>query len=346
VIVTNSTMFRGNPYHRLIYSALDQQYVAEKGTVESALAHLRGGRSRLLHIHWEENQLRKCASEAEADFISERFVEAIREFSEKQGKIVWTLHNLSAHENEFEAQLSEIRSALAHYSDCALAHNLAACDFLQNEAHVPASKIVHLEHPTYEGFYPPLKEAWRPVSGEFLLFGLLRAYKGIDFLMESTARPASISKNLNIKIRGDVLKGDPFAEQVEQYGQCKTVDLKVGRVADAEVPFLLQTANAILLPYSRFLTSGVALLAITYGIPLIAPNTSQMRELLPNICHALLFESGDKKSLQNAMAIAADQDEEALMEMHDAILQRAADLHPHRISRRLGNLYDELISPN
>ena len=347
MIVTNATMFSGNPYHGLIYSALEGQYVAEKGTAESALTYLRQKTSRLMHIHWEENQLRKCASEAEADLISERFVEAIREYSEKGGKILWTLHNLSAHENEFQQQLTNIRQALGRYSNCALAHNLAACEMLQQDIGCPPSRIVHLEHPAYTGFYPAMEGSWRPVRGQFLLFGLLRAYKGIEFLMEATARsPAAISPDFTLRIRGNVLPNDPFSANVERFGKRKTVDLEIGRVADEDVAPLFQTANAVVMPYSRFLTSGVALLAVTYGVPLVAPNTPQMRELLPSVCHVLLFEPGDTKSLRDALKRAASLSDDELREMHEAIRQRADDLHPQKVSQRLGRLYDELIGRN
>lgn len=343
MIVTNATMFVGNPYHDLIYSALQGRYEAVKGTADDAIARLRRNESRMLHVHWEENPLRKCESAVEARLVQQRISASLREFSGKGGKIVWTVHNRLPHELEFTEELMGLRQSLAQHADRIIVHNTAAIEALQAQVDVPFSKFYLLPHPSYADIYPPAT-AVRRRRGDILFFGLLRAYKGLENVIEAIEKPSQIKRGFALRVRGDVLPNDPYAEQVEVYGRLPGVDLKIGRVENEDVEALFRTVSAVVLPYERFLTSGVAMLALTFGTPVIAPDTPQMRELLPMENLPLLYEKGSRQGLRDAITLATTMPKAELEAIIAANLARADEVHPQKVSTELGDLYDHLLS--
>lgn len=344
MIVTNATMFVGNPYHKLIYASLDGKYEARKGSIDDAVQSLRRKESRLLHVHWEENPLRKCVSSAEARLVRQRMSASLREFKKGGGKIVWTLHNRLPHELEFTEELLELRQALAEHADRIVVHNTEAIAALSDQVNVPFSKFYLLPHPSYSGIYPLAPASARRRRGDILFFGLLREYKGLDSVIEAIESSAEIKKGFMLRVRGDVLPNDPYAEKVESFGKLTGVDLKIGRVENEDVHKLFATCSAVVLPYERFLTSGVALLALTFGTPIIAPRTPQMLELLPEENFQLLYEAGSREGLREALKLATNMPHAELDQIVQANLAKAEEMHPDIVSAELGGLYDQLLA--
>lgn len=345
MIVTNATMFQGNPYHGLIYSALEGQFEAIKGTFDDAVGRARRNESKIMHVHWEENPLRKCSSVTEARLVTQRLRASLEEFKRHGGKLVWTLHNRLPHELEFTDELMELRQALAEQSDRVLVHSTAALAALREQADVAMSRYMLFPHPSYAGAYPRTEMEDNVNRGrhEFLFFGLLREYKGLDFLAEAVDPVDTISPDLQIHVRGDVLPNDPYADRVKEIGHRRGFDLQIGRVPDEAVGWMFSSVRAALIPYTRFLTSGVAMLALTYGTPIVAPDTPQMRELLPPENHPLLYPSGEVEALREVLRKVVSMDEAGLQAIIAANIKRAETFHPRRVSTNLGALYASLL---
>lgn len=344
MIVTNATMFHGNPYHDLIYSALGGAFEAVKGTFDDAVGRARRKESKLMHVHWEENPLRKCSSVTEARLVTQRLCASLGEFKSHGGKLVWTLHNRLPHELEFTEELMELRATLGKHADRVLVHSTAALAALREQVDVDMSKYMLFPHPSYAGVYPRSQAHGQALRGrnELLFFGLLREYKGLDFLAEAISPIETISPDLQIHVRGDVLPNDPYSETVRAIGELPGIDLQIGRVPDEAIEWMFSSVRAVVMPYTRFLTSGVAMLALTYGTPIIAPDTPQMRELLPPENHPLLYESGDVESLRNALRLIVSMDEISLQKITTANALRAETYDPRRVSADLGRLYNTL----
>lgn len=345
MIVTNATMFNGNPYQDLLYSALEGRYEAVKGTFDDAVDRLRQKESKLLHVHWEENPLRKCTSTAEARLVTNRLSASLHEFKKLGGKLIWTLHNRLPHELEYTDELMELRRNLAECSDRVLVHSTTALAALREQVDVGLSKYMLFPHPTYAGIYPQRTDpsTLGRNRNALLFFGLLREYKGLDLLVEALTPLRQSGSRLTVQVRGNVLPNDPYADTVRGYGNDPGIDLDIGRVPDEVVSPLFESAGAVVMPYTRFLTSGVAMLALTFGCPIIAPDSPQMRELLPAENHSLLFALGDVQSLRDALRVFEQMDGTELEAIHSANLIRAKDHHPRLVSEGLGRLYDALL---
>jgi hypothetical protein len=87
-------------------------------------------------------------------------------------------------------------------------------------------------------------------------------------------------------------------------------------VPEAHFDELVRTSHVVLIPYSRFFQSGVAIRALEWGVPVVGPYASSLRIALGDDCRWLV-KDGDWTS---AVAAAVEEDSEL-------VLARAQDLY-------------------
>ncbi len=345
--VTNFTFYSENPYSRLMYSALQGRYDPERGTVDDALALLAAGESNLLHVNWEEHAVRGSASEVEAELLVDHFLLRLRQFRSQGGRVLWTVHNEMPHELEHVSAFLRLRRELAGLVDRIIVHSTHAAAVLRHQVpRLDASLLFYLPHPSFLGCY----EAEPPVDWEVpnprtvIAFGKVRSYKGYGMLLKAIAD--ADSSDLRIRVVGQPVLGDPFANSlIAEFGSNPRIELDFRRVPDEEVAGLLRRHACLVLPYERFLTSGVALLGMTFGVPIVAPDTPQLREVLPRAGHELLFDRLAPPDLLRALERAVSLSEPEQREVRAAYLDRARYLEPAAISKRLGELLDTIQVP-
>jgi hypothetical protein len=85
------------------------------------------------------------------------------------------------------------------------------------------------------------------------------------------------------------------------------------------------------------------MLGLSLGLPTVAPDAPQMRELLPGVAHDLLYTRDEPGSLLRAVERAVGLAGGAREGMRAALLRRARHLRPERVSQVLGGLYDSLL---
>ena len=139
----------------------------------------------------------------------------------------------------------------------------------------------------------------------FLFFGVLRRDKGIESLLEA----ASLLKRLQ-EFRL-VLAGWPMeytAEQivglVDRWGLRDRAILRLGYVADADVPAYFAAADVLVLPYAKMYTGGSGPItkgACTYRRPVIATRVSGMGDLVAHHGIGLVAEPDNPRSLAEKM---------------------------------------------
>src|SRR5690606_28321688 len=100
-----------------------------------------------------------------------------------------------------------------------------------------------------------------------------------------------------------------------------------GYVEDEDVARLFAAADYALFPYRRISTSGALLLALTYGVPVIAPRIPALVGLLQDGREGLVFDPGDPAALAAAFRQAALLPEPRRQAMGRAALAQAL-AHP------------------
>lgn len=124
-----------------------------------------------------------------------------------------------------------------------------------------------------------------PGTGTLLLFGTLRSNKGVLEAIDGVARARSAGgRPLRLLIRGGGHRDESaylanVREAAERAGDA--VDLRIGFVSEKDLPGLIASCDALLLPYRDFHSqSGVAMLAAGHCRPIIASSAGGLASLI------------------------------------------------------------------
>lgn len=139
---------------------------------------------------------------------------------------------------------------------------------------------------------------------QFLFFGRIDPYKGVDILTEAFL---SLGKYSDIKL---IIAGSGDISKIsETIGKMKNVEIVNRYIHDYEVDELFRRENVVLvLPYKDATQSGVATVAFEYGVPVIASNTGGLKEQLFDGKVGLLVKAGDTDDLATAMQRFLNED--------------------------------------
>lgn len=137
---------------------------------------------------------------------------------------------------------------------------------------------------------------------DFLFFGRIRAYKGLDLLRDAFTllRRTHPAATLRVVGEGDIARAAPGLEALPG------VTLEPRWVADAEIPPLVATARALVLPYREASQSGVLPIALACGVPVVATPVGGLAEQVTDDDTGLLAEATTPEALAAAMARMLD----------------------------------------
>jgi glycosyltransferase involved in cell wall biosynthesis len=144
--------------------------------------------------------------------------------------------------------------------------------------------VVKLWHPVigFGGQVAVRKPSARP---RLLYFGRLLPYKGLDLLAGALERLGG-ARGFDIRICGD----GPDSRALERLKMLPGVGVEQRWFADAELPGLLDWADALVLPYREASQSGVAALGIAAGRHVLATKVGGLPEQLAGVAQAVLCE--------------------------------------------------------
>ena len=339
VDVVNFIVSQRNPYNELLYGGADRRYRMRPGTIDDALAGMESGGSSLFHLHWEERLLVEHRERDVAAAVMAAFEQRLDTFLARGGRLVWTIHNALPHEPSHLDLFLTLRRRLAERAALILVHHEAAAETLAGQCAVDRSKLQLLPHPAYFGAYESEAETrvrepdWQ--SRRLMTFGMLRPYKGFDLLAEA----AALAPDIGLDVIGE--PGPRFAAEVAPVlARTPSIAVSPNRVEDADLPALMRRVRGLVLPYRALLGSGVALLAMTFGRPIVAPDVRQVRDLLPFAALRFLYRPRDAGSLaarmRDLVALGEDQQRQLRRDLQGAALR----FHPERVGARLFALLD------
>jgi beta-1,4-mannosyltransferase len=305
----------GNPYQSLLYRRAWDHGIAPIALDSiDQLDELRGlpalGIRSALHLHWLGMVL-KGATEDTAGQALAAFLTRVDAFLDVGGRLAWTVHNLLPHDArlpEFEAELR--RGIVAR---CAAIHVMAdrtlAAPALMD---IPEERVIRVPHPSYRGAYPDLvtrHEARRQLGiatdeTVYLMFGAIKPYKGVTVALDAFDELVAASPGRRRLLVGGAPDGAP--ETIAFLERCRAhplVSVAAHRIPDGEVQLYLRSADVALLPYRRYLNSGVLMLAVTFGLPVVVPD-AEAGVVGPAV--ARTFAPGLPGSLAAAMRAADD----------------------------------------
>jgi beta-1,4-mannosyltransferase len=333
---------RTNPYQRLLYQAAWDQGLApvpvsRAPAIDELTALARLGFPMALHLHWTSRILEGTTTAAEAAAAASGFLDQLDAFRDAGGRLAWTVHNILPHGAEMEDEEARLQAGIVERSD--VVHVLAAAtpELVAPWFTIPGEKVLHVPHPSYAGAYADMvtRGQARHDLGlgadelVFVVMGAIRAYKGLGGLLDALDA-APPDRPWRLVVAGQPSDEPGVDEVLDRAILHPRVALHARRIPPDEMQLFLRAADIEVLPYVRSLNSGVLMLALTFGLPVVVPAGGGLAELVDS-SFARTFEPGDPASLRDALAASV----ELLTPAARAAATAVADAHaPGPLSER------------
>jgi len=213
-------------------------------------------------------------------------------------RVVALCHNVLPHERRVSDR--PLMRALLHSCDAALVHSPEEAGLAAGLASIPveiASLPLHLPKAKPSG---PVRVGARPPRYRLLFFGFVRPYKGLDVLIRALA---DTKPEISLTVAGEIWTGrDKLLKLIADLQLGDRVTLTDGYVAAADVPGYFAAADALVLPYRSGTASQNALIALQFGIPVIATRTGAIAAAIDDGANGILCTPGDVADLTRAIS--------------------------------------------
>lgn len=333
----------GSPFQELFYSRAFEHGVAplplfNLEDVDELLPFAQSGAHVVLHLHWVNRVLHGVTAPEEARIRTDAFLARIDRFLDAGGRLVWTVHNVLPHGCLLPSEEAELRQQII--ARATIVHILAArtAEAAAEYYAIPAGKILHVPLPSFRGAYEDIvsRNAARyalgldPDDRVYTFIGTLKPYKGMTDLLDAWEVVAHDAAPRRLVVAG-APNGDPETRRfLDRAAANPRVSLHARTIPAADIQLFLHAADVVVLPYQRTLNSATLLLALTFGVPIVAPAVPWITEILTPEA-ATTFEPGSRDSL---VAALRDADRLRRPEAREAARRLAAGEDPGVLSAR------------
>ncbi len=163
-------------------------------------------------------------------------------------------------------------------------------------------------HPIYDHYGKKIdrteaaKRLNLPDTGKYILFfGIIRAYKGLDLLLEAYAQSGLKEQNVRLIVAGEFYEDSQvYMDIIQKHQMENEVILHTHFIPNDEVAYYFSLADIIAQPYKTATQSGVSQIAYFYEKPMLVTNVGGLSETIPDgkvgyvvepnsqaVCHAL-----------------------------------------------------------
>ena len=300
---------RCNPYAGLLARELEKLDIhLELGDYDFERDWLERKRQdfEVLHLNWLDRFYRAEDLEAALERYT-RFAENVS-FARNLGfRIVWTLHNFYPHERPFPQLDRLARHLICRQADAVIAHCEYAAD-LARKVFFRSENLHVIPHGNFIDVFPneiSREHARRQLeipeeAFVYLFFGNARTYKSIETLIEAFGNTAAQDALLVLMMRQSFNPryADELSVLAERDGRIRVFTSPYFANADFQV--YINSADVAVLPFSEVLTSGSAITALSFGLPVVLPRLGCLPELIDERM-GLLYDVEDKNGLGKAL---------------------------------------------
>jgi len=150
--------------------------------------------------------------------------------------------------------------------------------------------VIYSPHPLYDNYGDiiprgaALKKLSLPDEYSYLLFfGFIRAYKGLDLLLEAFADNRLRNRKLKLIVAGEFYENDlPYRELINRTGIENDVILFDRFIREDEVALFFSAADLIVQPYRNATQSGVTQIAFHFEKPMLVTDVGGLSEIVPD----------------------------------------------------------------
>ena len=184
---------------------------------------------------------------------------------------------------------------------------------------------------------------------QILLFGKIKAYKGVDVMLRALALvPRDVRERCVVKVVGwPEMPMAPLFAMVKDLQLEGQVEFDLRFIPEDEVTSLVASADILAFPYRDIDASGVLMLAIAAGRPIVASNLGTFSEWLSDQAEGTLVPPGDpvelSRSLERLISDAEYRNSKSqrILDLRDAVptwtsIARLTETAYEKAGRRVG----------
>ena len=234
------------------------------------------------HFHW--------LATIEDEESIRRFEALLLRLKDQKRSIVWTVHNVLPHDKADIDTAVRVRRAIVEAADLIHIMNERTPELVEPHFSLAGKRVFYSPHPSYLGDHPctvtrdaaRFELGLRPEATVFLCFGAIQPYKGIEELIASTEELARDRPDLDWTL---VVAGIAKDEElVRRIRRVEALDRRLlfypHKIPVEDVQYFFRAADYAVCAYRSSLNSGAAMLALSFGVPLVAPETVAFSEFL------------------------------------------------------------------
>ncbi|HEX3355008.1 MAG TPA: glycosyltransferase family 4 protein [Terriglobales bacterium] len=264
-------------------------------------------------------------------------------------KLVYTVHNLLPHDSD--PGLHKIFAEVYNLMDALICHTQETKDRLIEEFGLDGRNIWVIPHGPLFYDYRPLDKSeakrqlgFSPEQCLVLYQGLVRPYKGIDFLLDAWAQVQSQQPNARLVIagRGEQCHMDTVKAKVEAIAGQSSVRLDLRYITSLELPIYYQAADIAVYPHREITQSGALLTGIAFGKPIVATTLPGFREALEDYQGAVCVEYGDVNGFSQLL-VRLIVDERERDRLANPTARQEAEMSWQVIARQTRGCYEDVL---
>lgn len=339
----------GNPYQDALIQRLSALLVEVKKnqSLKGLFRYgvLLNGRPDIVHLHWlpmfgwREWRCLRCLA-----FVGRLLLLRVHGIP-----LIWTIHNLLPHESHYPRIDWLLARVAAGLSSGLIVHGCSARRQAVDHLRLPHERrFAVIPHGNYLDSYPDRitraaarrKLALDDARLVFLFLGAVRPYKGILELLAAfrLQRP----EEAVLVIAGEPLDAG-FCRKIEEaVAETDNIRFCPGFVPNAEIQVYMNASDVVVLPYRRVLSSGAALLAMSFGKPCVAPATGCLADVLDS-SGAFLYDPRVETGLTESLRQAVEA-REMLPSMGGHNRRKASEWTWEHAAQATRALYDRCLS--
>ncbi|KAA9159726.1 glycosyltransferase [Microbacterium lushaniae] len=229
------------------------------------------GNYDVFHLHWPEHLV---PSGRTLSAVARRRLASIfiGRLERKRTPVVRTLHNLIPHDNSrprdttlgLHGRLQELTRLEIHLVD--------------GDPRRDGVRAALIPHGSYREPYA-IHVLPKTVPGRVLFFGMIKPYKGVPELLEAFA----LSPHGSLRIVGAPSSQDVVALVRAATESDSRVSARFGFIPDEALATEIGSAELVALPYQELHSSGVVLVALSLGRPVLVPRTPTTEALVREV---------------------------------------------------------------
>jgi glycosyltransferase involved in cell wall biosynthesis len=335
-----------NRYIGLLHDHLHAAKVRllDPGNLRLGWLEAHAGCVDLIHLHWPESHYQ--FPNPAYSFLKWLYLIRRLKAAERLGyRIVWTVHNLEAHDRRYGVLDRMVRRHLLQRAGIILLGEGALAALERRFGTTPAQPSTVIPHGHYLGCYGESLDPVRcrktvglPLDKKvYLFFGTMRYYKGVDELARIFAR---IGLQDAVLVAAGKVPDRAIEKKIQSLAETDPDRIRFfpGFIPDARAGLFLQAADFLVLPYREIHMSGTLLASLSYARPVIAPDVGLIREYLPEGA-GILYDPADPKGLERALRQSVEVD---ALEMGRQGLAFAASLDWMEIAKKHRRFYTRM----